>query len=623
MSQLKITALYERLSHDDELMGESNSILNQKELLEEYAVGNMLPNIRHFTDDGISGTRFDRPGFQAMLDEIESGNVAAVVVKDMSRLGRDYLKVGMYMETFRKLGVRLIAVNDGVDSSRDDDDFTPFRNIMNEWYARDTSKKIRSTFKAKGESGKRVASNPIYGYLKDPENKENWIVDEEAAAVVKRIFNMCMNGMGPFQIAKTLTQERIDIPAYHLQKMGFGLWKSREIANPTKWGSSTVTHILGKPEYCGHTVNFKTRKHFKDKKSHYVSKDQWLIFENTHEAIIDEETYNNVQRLRANIRRYPDGWGEAHPLGGLLYCADCGAKMYVHRVNNGKRVPQFTCSAYSKLPVGTLCKTQHRVNADNVMELISATIKEVIAYASFDREAFMKDLDEQMEKKKTVDISAQKKRLIQAESRIGELEILITKIYEDNALGKLSDKRYRKLYNTYETEQEQLLSEVEELKAIQTKYSEEQKSADRFLNLVKRYENSSTMTNMMLNEFVEKVLIYERDVKGAIDCTQKIDIYFNFIGHFVPPAFREESTPEQIAENEAVLARREKFRQRYQRAKANGTYQRYYEKTKARKKAEMDEAKEKERAKDRKNGVYHEQGVPTIPKAEKKLKIAQ
>lgn len=615
MGQIKITALYERLSHDDELLGESNSISNQKVLLEEFAEKNLLQNIRHFTDDGISGTRFDRPGFLAMLEEIENGNVSAVVIKDMSRLGRDYLKVGMYMETFRKLGVRLLAVNDGVDSSRDDDDFTPFRNIMNEWYARDTSKKIRSTFKAKGESGRRVASSPVYGYLKDPQDKEKWIVDEEAAIVVKRIFQMCMDGKGPYQIANTLTKEGVDIPAYHQQKLGVGLWQTRAIANPTKWGSSTVVHILSKPEYCGHTVNFKTRKHFKDKKSHYVDKDQWLIFENTHEAIIDGETFDNVQRLRKNIRRYPDGWGEAHPLGGLMYCADCGAKMYVHRVNNGKRIPQFTCSAYTKIPVGTLCTMQHRVNGDNVMELIRATIKEVIAYASIDRKAFIKELDEQMKKTKTVDMTAQKKKLQQSEKRISELEMLITKIYEDHALGKLSEKRYHNLYDSYETEQEQLLAETEEIKNMQSKYSEEQKSTDRFLDLVKRYEDSSTFTNMMLNEFVEKVVVYERDTKGAVDCTQRIDIYFNFIGHYVPPAMREAPTPEQIEESEAVLARREKFRQRYQRAKEKGIYQRYYNKTKARKKAEMDEAKEMERKKDREKGIYHEQGVPIIPKA--------
>lgn len=623
MSQIKYTALYERLSHDDELMGESNSISNQKILLEEYAERNMLSNTKHFTDDGISGTRFDRPGFQAMIEEIENGNISAVVIKDMSRLGRDYLKVGMYMETFRKLGVRLIAVNDGVDSARDDDDFTPFRNIMNEWYARDTSKKIRSTFKAKGESGRRVASSPIYGYLKDPEDREKWIVDEDAAIIVKRIFNMCMNGMGPYQIANKLTEEGIDIPAYHMQKLGCGLWKTREIANPTKWGSSTVTHLLSKPEYCGHTANFKTRKHFKDKKSHYVEKDQWLIFENTHKAIIDQETFDNVQRLRQNIRRYPDGWGEADPLSGLMYCADCGAKMYVHRVNNGKRIPQFTCSAYSKVPVGKLCTTQHRVNGEHVMELIKSTIREVIEYASIDQEAFVKEIDDQMTKTKTVDINAQKKKLAQAEHRINELEILITKIYEDHALGKMPEKRFQKLYSTYEAEQEQLMNETADINAQQEQYKNDKKSADRFLELVKRYANSTDMTNIMLNEFVEKVLVYERDIKGASDCTQRIDIYFNFIGHYLPPTMRTEPTKEQIAQNEAIIARRVKFRERYQKAKEKGTYQKYYERTKAKKKQEMDEAKDLERAKDRENGVFHEVGVVDIPKAVKKEKMAR
>lgn len=623
MSQIKITALYERLSHDDELKGESNSISNQKILLEEFAERNMLSHTKHFTDDGISGTRFDRPGFQAMLDEIENGNVSAVVIKDMSRLGRDYLKVGMYMETFRKLGVRLIAINDGVDSSRDDDDFTPFRNIMNEWYARDTSKKIRSTFKAKGESGRRVASSPIYGYLKDPEDKDNWIVDEEAAKVVRYIFQLCMSGMGPYQISKKLTEEGIDIPAYHQKKLGIGLWQSREIPNPTTWCSSSVTQILAKPEYCGHTANFKTRKHFKDKKSHYVSKDQWLIFENTHEAIIDEETFNNVQRLRTNIRRYPDGWGEAHPLGGLLYCADCGAKMYVHRVNNGKRIPQFTCSAYSKVPVGTFCGTQHRVNADNVMELIKVTIKEVIKYANFDRKAFVKELDERMKETQKVDVTAQKKRLMVAEQRIKELEILITKIYEDHALGKLSEKRYRTLYHTYETEQEQLITETEEISKSQAKYNDERKSADRFLDIIKRYEDSTELSNMMLNEFVEKVLVYERDIKGAVDCTQKIDIYFNFIGNYVPPSMRGGLTPEQIEQNEAIIARRAKYRENYRKAKESGAYQRYYERTKEKTKEKMDKAKNAERAKDMEKGIYHEVGIPNIPRATKKAKVAR
>ena len=357
--QEKLTALYERLSHDDDLMGESNSISNQKQMLSEYAESHGLTPYIHFTDDGISGTRFDRPGFVSMMDAIKAGQIGTVIIKDMSRLGRDYLMVGQIQEMLRQKQVRLIAINDGHDSLNGDDDFLPFRNIMNEWYAKDTSKKIRSTFKAKGNSGKHVASTTPYGYLKDPENKEHWVVDEEAAQVVRRIFQMTMDGYGPYQIAKKLKEDQVEIPAVHMARHGAGLWQGRvdEIKDPYAWGSSTVAGILKKREYLGHTVNFKTRKHFKDKKSHYVSEDNWTVFEDTQEAIIDQETFDNVQRIRKNVRRYPDGWGEAHPLTGLMYCADCGAKMYVHRVNNGKRIPQYTCSAYSKVPVGTLSDT--------------------------------------------------------------------------------------------------------------------------------------------------------------------------------------------------------------------------------------------------------------------------
>lgn len=353
----KITPLYECLSRDDELQGESNSISNQKKLLEEYAVGHGLPNPTHFTDDGISGTRFDRPGFLSMMEEVEAGNVECIVVKDMSRLGRDYLKVGQILEILRQKGVRLIAVNDGVDSSQGDDDFIPFRNIMNEWYARDTSKKIKSTFKTKGMMGKHLTGTVIYGYLWN-EARDQWIVDEEAAAVVKRIFAMTIEGYGPYQIACKLSEEQILIPSAYLAQYGEGVNKNKTFKDIYGWGSSAVVEILKKREYLGHTVNFKTRKHFKDKKSHYVPEDEWTIFENTHEPIIDQQTFDLVQKIRRNVKRYPNGWGEAAPLTGLLYCADCGGKMYVHRTNNGKRISQYTCSQYSKVPVGKLCPSQ-------------------------------------------------------------------------------------------------------------------------------------------------------------------------------------------------------------------------------------------------------------------------
>lgn len=297
----KITALYERLSRDDELQGESNSISNQKKLLEEYAAAHNFPHPVHFTDDGISGTCFDRPGFLKLMKEVEAGNVEYLLVKDMSRIGRDYLKVGQIMEILRIKGVRLTAVNDGVDSARGDDDFTPFRNIMNEYYARDTSRKIRSTFQSKGKSGKHVTGTILYGYLWN-ETRDKYVVDPEASENVKKIFTWTVAGFGPYQIAQKLKEEKVLIPSAYLAKHGEGVNKNKTFLDPCGWGSSTVVNILQKYEYLGHTVNFKTRKHFKDKKSHYVPEDEWLIFENTHEAIIDKNTFELVQKIIKNVR---------------------------------------------------------------------------------------------------------------------------------------------------------------------------------------------------------------------------------------------------------------------------------------------------------------------------------
>ena len=417
----------------------------------EYAKEHGFTNLVHFTDDGISGTRFDRPGFLAMMKEVESGKVGTILIKDMSRMGRDYLKVGQYMELLRQKNVRLIAVNENVDSFREDDDFTPFRNIMNEWYARDTSKKIKSTFKAKGKSGKHVASTTPYGYLKDKDDPNVWIVDEEAAVVVRRIFHMTMDGYGPYQIAKALKEDKVEIPAVHMAKKDAGLWKGRvkEIKDPYGWGSSTVAGILKKREYLGHTVNFKTRKHFKDKKSHYVSQDNWVIFENTQEPIVDQETFDLVQKIRSTVRRYPDGWGEIHLLTGLMYCADCGAKMYVHRTYNGKREAQYTCSAYSKVPVGELCKTQHRVSEKNVIQLITELLRSIAEYSGLDREAFIQTVRQAQEKQSTADILKLKQTVEDDCRRLDELETLICRIYEDNILGKLPDDRYMFLSSSY------------------------------------------------------------------------------------------------------------------------------------------------------------------------------
>ena len=605
----KITALYERLSRDDfgkddDQQRESNSISNQKAMLEEFAARQGFTNIVHFTDDGISGTCFDRPGFLAMMKEVEAGNVEYLCIKDMSRMGRDYLKVGQIMEILRQRGVRLIAINDGVDSARGDDDFTPFRNIMNEYYARDTSRKIRSTFQSKGKSGKHLTGTVIYGYLWN-EARDQWLVDPEAAEVVKRIFAMTIDGYGPYQIASRLKEEKILIPSAYLAQHGEGVNKNKTFKDVYGWGSSTICNILEKREYLGHTINFKTRKHFKDKKSHYVPEDEWTIFENTHEAIIDQQTFDLVQKIRGNVRRYPDGWGEAAPLTGLLYCADCGGKMYVHRTNNGKRISQYTCSQYSKVPVGKLCTTQHRINEDVVLSLVSEMLKAIAEYAKHDRAEFVRVVQEAQSSQQTTEVRKQRTRLATAKQRVSELEVLLCKIYEDNILGKLSDSRYATLDAQYEKEQSELTAEISTLEKAIKSYEKHEKDADRFIALIDKYEHFDNLTIAMLNEFIEKILVHERDRKGSIQTTQEVEIYFNFVGRFVPPAFGEvELTPEELEEIRKREERKDRLHQNYLKRKASGAQKRYEDKIKERKKAEIEAKKTAIRAEDIAKGVF-------------------
>jgi DNA invertase Pin-like site-specific DNA recombinase len=550
-----------------------------------------------------------------MMEEVEAGHVEAVIVKDMSRLGRDYLKVGQIMEILRQKNVRLIAVNDGVDSARNDDDFTPFRNIMNEFFVRDTSRKIKSVFKAKGMSGKHLTGTVIYGYLWADEKRERWIVDKEAAAVVRRIFAMTMEGHGPYQIAQQLTTDKVEIPAVHLARYGEGVNKNKSFKDIYGWGSSTIVNILKKREYLGHTVNFKTRKHFKDKKSHYVDESEWTIFENTHEAIIDQETFDNVQRIRGNVRRYPDGWGETHPLTGLMYCADCGGKMYVHRTNNGKRIPQYTCSRYSKVPVGTLCPTQHRINADVVMTLIADTLRAIAAYSKNDRAEFVQTVKDAQISQQSNGIAQKKKRLAEAKKRSEELEKLLCQIYEDKILGKLPEARFATLDARYADEQDELSGEIEKLEQAVSGYEHKQQSAEKFIALIDKYENFDTLTTTMLNEFVEKIVVHERDCKGCQDTTQEVEIYFNFVGKYVPPHFGEVSlTPEEQEALRKKEERRDRLHRNYLRRKANGKQREYEEKTKNEKRQKIEARKAALRAEDVKNGVF----VPAVnlPKTE-------
>ena len=459
-------------------------------------------------------------------------------------------------------------------------------------------------FKSKGMSGKHLTGTVIYGYLWD-EKREHWLVDEEAAAVVRRIFSLTMEGYGPYQISKLLSEAKVEIPAVHLARFDEGVNRTKPVKDHYGWGSSTIVSILKKREYLGHTVNFKTRKHFKDKKSHYVDESEWTIFENTHEAIIDQETFDNVQRVRGNARRYPDGFGEAYPLTGLMYCADCGGKMYVHRTYNGKRVPQYTCGQYGKYPIGSLCPTQHRIKAEAVLTLIADMLRTIAEYSRNDRAEFIRTVQETQAAQQTADISKKRKRLAAAQKRAGELERLICKIYEDNALGKLPDARYEALDAQYAKEQEALNAEITELEKAVTGYEQSRKSAEKFIALIDKYENFDRLTNTMLNEFVEKILVHERARKGSQDTTQEVEIYFNFVGRYIPPALQPVPlTPEEQEELRKKEERKDRLHQNYLRRKANGKQKEWEERYNAKRKAQVEAAKAAIRAEDMKKGIF-------------------
>ena len=424
-----------------------------------------------------------------------------------------------------------------------------------------------------------------------------------------KAFNFCYRGEG----------ERLFVFEAPIDLLSFlCLFKKDWQKQSYGWGSSTICNILDKREYLGHTINFKTRKHFKDKKSHYVPEDEWTIFENTHEAIIDQETFDLAQKVRSKVRRYPDGWGDVAPLTGLLYCADCGSKMYVHRFNNGKRISQYTCSKYSKIPVGTLCKTQHRINESVVLELVKDLLKAIAEYAKHERAEFVRVVQEAQSSQQTAEVKKQRTRLATAKQRISELEVLLCKIYEDNILGKLSDSRYATLDAQYEKEQKELTAEISTLEKAISDYEKHEKDADRFIALIDKYENFDELTITMLNEFVEKILVHERDRKGSIQTTQEVEIYFNFVGRFVPPKFAEvELTPEELEEIRKREERKDRLHQNYLKRKASGWQRQYEDRTKAKKKAEMDAKKNALRAEDIAKGVFIP--VSNMPKLEPKI----
>ena len=561
----KITALYERLSRDDELQGPSNSILNQQAFLEDYAKRNGFTNVRHFTDDGVSGTTFDREGFKAMIAEVEAGNVETIIVKDMSRFGRDYLKVGFYTDVmFRDKGIRFIAVNNGIDSDKQgDNDFTPFLNIMNEFYARDSSRKIQAIFKARMQDGKRVSPSVPYGYRRDPQDKQHLIVDEEAAAVVRRIFQMVIEGYGVQGIADALTADKVLIPSAYAKLNNPENDHSHGFHDPCRWSSTAVGYILEKPEYMGHTVLGKTVcENYKTKKRRKAKPEELMIFRDTHEAIVDEETWQLAHRLKKVIRKpsYPDR--PANPLTGLLFCADCGHKLtHCLPKPDKKKIydsdDHYMCGNYRQL---THDCTIHFIKTSTVEKLILTAIREVSAYVRDDEKEFIRIVRDAASAGQEQTAMEQKKRLRQVEKRIAELDGLIKKLYEGNASGKIPDKHFNRLLVQYDTEQSALEQEAAELKEGITAQAEDGMRAQRFVSLVRRYTSFDELTAPMLNEFIEKVVVHEAD-KSTGDRRQKVDIYFNFIGCFVPPKPEVILTAEEEAKAQKALAARNRERE--------------------------------------------------------------
>lgn len=583
----KITALYERLSRDDELTGDSNSIINQKKLLEDYAKSHGFTNCAHFTDDGWSGANFDRPNWKRMIESIESGEVSHVLVKDLSRVGRDYLQVGFYTEVmFRENGVRFIAIANGVDSDkRESSEFAPFLNIMNEWYVRDSSRKITTVLRAKGMSGAHLTNHCIYGYKKDPNDKNHWIIDEEAAEVVRRIYRMAIEGKGPYETARILALEKIERPSYYLAQRGMGNHKSNyNSTEPYAWRGNTISDILSKPEYMGHTVNFRTYKEsYKDKRSKATPKEDLVIFEGTQEAIIDKETWERVQSLRKTIRR-TDTIGEANPLTGLMFCADCGAKMYNHRGKagkardwagrpSGKRRPdrdEYNCSRYDlgNQRYDTYCTT-HLIRTVVVNELLLEAIKEVCNYAQNNEAAFIEQVCSASGERQKKAIKTIRQRKQRSEKRADELSRLIRKLYEDNVNGKLSDKLFEQMLHDFELELDGLNTSITQDQQELDRISSESVNAEKFIALVKRYTDFSELTPAMINEFIEKILVHQAEGKGA-SRTQEIEIFFNFVGKVEIPHEEVELTEEEIAaiaEQERRRVKKAEYNRRYMQKK--------------------------------------------------------
>ena len=521
-----VTALYARLSKDDEQQGPSLSIENQRRILETFARDNGFLNCRFFVDDGWSGANFQRPGFMEMMDCVESGEVKCVITKDLSRMGRNYLQVGMFTEiTFPKKGVRFIAINDGVDSAQGENDLTPLKNLFNEWMVRDTSKKIKAVKRAKGMSGKPTTTQPVYGYLMGED--ERFIVDEEAAPVVKQIYDLCLAGNGPSKIARVLTEQGVPTPGT-LEYRRTGSTRRYHPGYECKWATNTIVHILERKEYLGHLVNFKTEKvSYKVKSSVENPEEKQVIFENAHEPIIDPDTWERVQELRKQRKR-PNRYDEVGLFSGLLFCADCGSVLYQQRYENKTRKQDcYICGNYKKR---THDCTAHFIRTDLLTAGVTANLKKITAYAAKHEKQFMKLLVQQNEDGGKRRNAAKKRELEAAEKRIGELSAIFKRLYEDSVAGRITDERFAELSADYEAEQRQVRAHAAELQAELSKAQEASVNAERFMNIVRRHISFEELTPTLLREFIEKIVVHECSYDENKHRRQEIEIYYSFVG---------------------------------------------------------------------------------------------
>ena len=527
-TQIPVTALYCRLSRDDELQGESNSIQNQRRMLETYCKDHGLTNYRFFVDDGWSGANFDRPSFTEMMEGVENGEIKTVVTKDLSRLGRNYLQVGMYTEmVFPRKGVRYIAINDGVDSAQGDSELSALKNLFNEWMVRDTSKKIKAVFKSKGMSGKPLTSQPPYGYIKGEDGM--FVIDEETAPTVKLIYDLCLAGNGIGKIARILTEQNIPTPGT-LEYRRTGNTRRYYPDYPCKWSSNTVGHILERQEYIGNTVNFKTEKVSYKVKAYAITPEREMVFENTHEPIIDRAIWERVQELRKHRKRV-NRTGEVGMFSGLAVCADCGNILYQRRELGARDRDYYLCGTYCKR---TGDCTTHYIRANLLTEGVTANLRAITGYAAKHEAQFAKLLMAQTEdggKKKN---AARRRELDAAEKRIAELKGIFKRLYEDSVSGRITDERFTELSADYEQEQAVLKERVIQLQAELDKAQEAGANVERFMNVVRKYTSFEELTPIMLHELVEKIVVHEAVAldgkRHGKQRTQEIEIYYTFVG---------------------------------------------------------------------------------------------